>query len=366
MSALDVFSPHNPWVLESLSRVMHTETVDLIVDTELILQDRNRVSVNLTSVPLINVHHECIGSLLVFEDITREKRLKGTMTRYMAKEIVDKLLELEHGETMLGGMTQEATIMFSDIRGFTTISERLTPQETVSMLNEYFSVMVDIVFDYGGVLDKYIGDGILAVFGAPFRTGNDPDRAVKTAIDMLTALEALNCKRIANAREPLNIGIGISTDTILAGSIGSLKRMDYTVIGDGVNLASRLEGANKVYGTHILVSELTHDRLTDHYISREIDVVQLKGRTNPIAVYQILGYEEQATFPHLEEALELFHEGLISYRQREWQTGMKCFQQILQLNEHDAASRLYWERCRYFDRNPPPETWNPVWIMETK
>lgn len=366
MPAVDVFSTQNSWILESLNEVMRTETVDLTLDTELILQDGEHVSVNLTIIPLINIQHECIGSLLVFEDITREKRLKGTMTRYMAKEIVDKLLELEHGETMLGGMTQEATIMFSDIRGFTTLSERLTPQETVSMLNEYFSVMVDIIFDYGGVLDKYIGDGILAVFGAPFRTGNDPDRAVKTAIDMLTALEALNCARIANARDPLNIGIGVSTDIILAGNIGSLKRMDYTVIGDGVNLASRLEGANKVYGTHILVSEFTYDRLTDHYVSREIDVIQVKGRTEPIAVYQILGYEEQATFPHLEEALELFYDGLTSYRQRQWQTGMKRFQQILQLNEHDTASRLYLERCQYFADHPPPDNWNPVWIMETK
>ena len=131
------------------------------------------------------------------------------------------------------------------LRGFTTMSERLTPQETVSMLNDYFSVMVDIIFDYGGVLDKYICDALLAVFGAPFSTGEDPDRAVKTAIDMLAALGRFNQQRAKERKEPINIGIGISTDKILSGNIGSLKRMDYTVIGDGVNLASRLEDAIK-------------------------------------------------------------------------------------------------------------------------
>jgi adenylate cyclase len=354
----------NPWVLESIDKVMKTEMVDLTMDTGLMLSDETSVSVNLTTVPLINVHKECIGSLLVLEDITTEKRLKGTMTRYMAKEVVDKLLE--HGETILGGMTQEATIMFSDIRGFTTLSEKMTPQETVSMLNEYFSIMVDIIFNYEGVLDKYIGDAIMAVFGAPFNTGKDPDRAVKTAIDMLTALGEFNQKRIAEFKDPINIGIGISTNNILSGNIGSLKRMDYTVIGDGVNLASRLEGTNKVYGTHILVSEFTYKKLTERYVSREIDLIQVKGRTKPIGIYQILGHDEQKAFPHLSEALELFNKGLTYYRQQDWQQGIDCFGQVLALNEDDSASRLYLDRCQYFAENPPPENWDHVWRLNTK
>jgi len=363
-SATDFFSENNQWVLESIDKVMETEMVDLSMNTDLILIDGTSVSVNLTTVPLINVHKECIGSLLVLEDITREKRLKGTMTRYMAKEVVDKLLE--HGETILGGMTQEATIMFSDIRGFTTISEKISPQETVSMLNEYFSIMVDIIFNYEGVLDKYIGDAIMAVFGAPFSTGKDPDRAVKTAIDMLTALAEFNRKRIAEAKDPINIGIGISTNNILSGNIGSLKRMDYTVIGDGVNLASRLEGTNKVYGTHILVSEFTYKKLTDRYVSREIDLIQVKGRTKPIGIYQILGHDEQNAFPHLNEALELFREGLMCYRQRNWQKGIDYFSQVLALNTKDSASLLYLNRCRYFAENPPPDDWDHVWTLKTK
>jgi adenylate cyclase len=365
-SATEFFSENNSWVLESIEKVMNTEMIDLTMDTDLILTNGNSVSVNLTVVPLINVHEECIGSLLVLEDITKEKRLKGTMTRYMAKEVVDKLLEHGEGEAMLGGMTHEATIMFSDIRGFTTISEKISPQETVSLLNEYFSIMVDVIFDYEGILDKYIGDGILAVFGAPFGTGKDTDRAVKTAIGMLAALEEFNRKRSTKAKDPLNIGIGISTDNVLAGNIGSLKRMDYTVIGDGVNLASRLEGANKVYGTHILVSEFTYKKLADRYVSREIDLIQVKGRTKPIGVYQILSHDEQISFPHLEEALELFHEGLTYYRQRDWQKGIEYFRRVLTLNENDSASRLYLDRCRHFAEKPPPNDWDHVWALNTK
>ena len=364
VSAIDYFAPQNSWIPDSIERVMQAESVDLILDSSLVLDSEHSVSVNLTTVPLFDVRNEWIGSLLVIEDITQEKRLKGTMSRYMAKEVVDRLLE--HGETVLGGMTQEATIMFSDIRGFTTMSERLTPQETVSMLNDYFSVMVDIIFDYGGVLDKYIGDALLAVFGAPFSTGEDPDRAVKTAIDMLAALGRFNQQRAKERKEPINIGIGISTDKILAGNIGSLKRMDYTVIGDGVNLASRLEGANKVYGTRILVSEFTYQQLTGDYVSREIDLIRVKGRNKPIAVHHILGHDEQIANPHLKEALEMFQEGLMAYRQQDWQEGMASFQNILTFNPGDSVSRHYLERCHHFSQNPPPEDWDFVWTLKTK
>lgn len=234
------------------------------------------------------------------------------------------------------------------------------------MLNEYFSIMVDIIFKYEGVLDKYIGDAILAVFGAPFSSGDDPDRAVKTSIDMLAALDQFNRKRLEEGKEAINIGIGISTNHILAGNIGSLKRMDYTVIGDGVNLASRLEGANKMYGTHILVSEFTYEKLQDTYISREIDVIRVKGKTKPISVYQVLAESEYALFPSEEQGLALFREGLLFYRQREWEKGMKCFSQVLESHPYDTVSRLYLDRCQYFAQNPPAEDWDYVWTLTSK
>ncbi|MDM8525603.1 adenylate/guanylate cyclase domain-containing protein [Desulfococcaceae bacterium HSG8] len=357
-----IISKANPWILGKVDRVMETRRPDLSMDTDLILDDGSTVSINLTIVPLLNIQHELIGSLLVMEDITSEKRLKGTIARYMTQEVADRLME--EGEAVLGGRTQEATVMFSDIRSFTTISEKLGPQETVSLLNEYFTIMVDIIFNYKGTLDKYIGDAIMAVFGAPFSTGEDPDRAVKTAIDMLRALEQFNQQR--KSHDHISIGIGINTDEVLSGNIGSMKRMDYTVIGDGVNLAARLEGANKVYGTNILMSEFTYRDLRSSYVCREVDMVRVKGRNEPVSVYQVLDYHDAASFPHRDDVLELFHKGLCCYRLREWRGGIEKFTRALGLNKNDPVSRLYLDRCRFFKENPPPDEWDGVWVMKTK
>ena len=358
-------SKANPWILRRVEKVMRTRCPNLTMNTDLKLSDEIRVSVNLTIVPLMNVQHELIGSLLVLEDITSEKRLKGTIARYMTKEVAERLMD-EDCEAVLGGKTQEATILFSDIRSFTTISEKITPQQTVALLNEYFTIMVDIVFDYKGILDKYIGDAIMAVFGAPFSTGEDPDRAVKTSIDMLRALGAFNQERKAEAKDHIEIGIGINTKEVLSGNIGSMKRMDYTVIGDGVNLAARLESANKLYGTNILVSEFTYRELKGSYVCRETDLIQVKGKEEPVRIYQVLDYHDEASFPCRDDVLELFHKGLNAYRSREWGRGANFFSQAIQLNEADSVSHLYLERCRAFEDNPPEKDWDGVWVMQGK
>lgn len=363
-SVYDYFTGANAWILERLERVLQTGTANVTMDTTIALPSNTTVSVNFTAVPLLNSKKDMIGSMLVFENITTEKRLKTTMARYMTKEVAEKLLE--GGEDKLGGQMQEASVLFSDIRSFTSISEKWGAQETVLMLNEYFTVMVDIIFHYGGILDKYMGDAIMAVFGAPFSSGEDADRAVKTGIDMMQALRHFNQQRQQQHKEPINIGIGISTNEVLSGNIGSLKRMEYTVIGDGVNLASRLEGANKFYKSNILVSAFTYEQLQEAYFAREVDVMRVKGKSEPVAVYEILDFHDECSFPHLAKVLEIYNHGLAAYRQRRWAEGKEYFTAALALHPKDGAAQLYRERCQYFTATPPPPEWDGVWVMESK
>ncbi len=364
LKSTDFFKGTNGWIANRVTQVMISGIPDITMDTEYDLPGGKTVSINMTIVPLMNVKKESMGSMLIFEDITQEKRLKGTMARYMTKEVAEKLLET--GEAVLGGQLQEATILFSDIRSFTTISEKLGASDTVSMLNEYFSIMVDIIFKYNGILDKYIGDAILAVFGAPFSSGEDEDNAIKAAIDMMRALFEFNAKRAAEGKEPIDIGIGVNTDYVISGNIGSMKRMDYTVIGDGVNLASRLEGANKYYHSKILISEFTKGRLRGNYLFREVDRIKVKGKHQPVSVYEVLDFHNEQSFPHLLEAIDYFGEGLELYKSRKWAESMKKFEEVLSLNSHDGLSGIYIERCRYFIDNPPDERWDDVWVMKSK
>ena len=266
-SAADLFHDENTWIKDSLAKVIETGEVDIIMDNDMTV-DAETVSVNLTTVPLIDTSEQPIGFMLVFEDITSEKRVKGTMARYMSKDVLDQVLE--SGESILGGRAQEVSILFSDIRSFTSISERIGACETVLMLNEYFSEMVDIIFGHRGILDKYIGDAIMAVFGTPFTSPEDADNAVKVANDMMGTLRRFNQERSDRGQDMVHIGIGLNTGEVVAGNIGSPKRMDYTVIGDGVNLAARLEAATKYYGAAVIMSEFTVARIKSAGLIREL------------------------------------------------------------------------------------------------
>ena len=302
--------------------------------------------------------------MLVLEDISNEKRVRSTMARYMSKEVADQLLAA--GEEELGGKDQKVSILFSDVRGFTTISEALGARETVSMLNEYFTEMVDVIFDHGGILDKYIGDAIMALFGAPFASPEDADNALLVANEMMIELAALNAKRTKEGKRPLDIGVGISTGDVVVGNIGSTKRMEYTVIGDSVNLASRLEGATKYYAAKILLSEFTVADLRRPALLREIDLLKVKGKDKPVAVYESLGYREGELANGLGRMLEAYNEGIAAYRAREWEKGMEAFQAALAAMPDDGPSALYLERCRIYAKSPPLINWNGVWVLTEK
>ena len=362
--APEFFTQQNAWIEEKIAKVVATDKPEVTMDTEVTLNERDKVSVNLTAVPLKGAKGEKFGTMLVFEDITSEKRVKSTMSRYMAKELAEKLIA--SGGEALGGVCQTASVLFSDIRSFTSLSEALGPQETVAMLNEYFTVMVDCVFREGGILDKFIGDAMMALFGVPFKKEDDADRAVKTGVAMLRELKALNDRRTAAGKRQIHIGIGINTDEVVSGNIGSMKRMDYTAIGDGVNLASRLESSCKTYGASLIISEFTKESLSLDFKMREIDKVVVKGKTEPVAIFEVLEQYDEDTFPNVSEVIQVFNQALKSYRLQDWQGGLKAFQDVLQLNPNDLLSQMYISRCQHFLANPPGEDWNGVWVMTTK
>ncbi len=359
----EFFGGANAWVVEKLKKVAESGEQQTTMDAPLVIGEET-LSVNLTVQPLWNIDQKRIGSMMVIEDISSEKRLKSTMSRYMDPGIADKLVA--SGAEMLGGQNVEATIMFSDIRGFTTLTEQLGAQGTVALLNEYFTLMVDCIQNEEGMLDKFIGDAIMAAFGIPVGHEDDADRAVRAAIAMIKTLEIWNKQRQAEGKLPVNIGIGLNTDNVVSGNIGSRKRMDYTIIGDGVNLASRLESACKQYGAKILVSEFTVNKLQGTYRKREIDRVVVKGKTEPVGVYEILAYHTAESFPGIGEVLGLFKDGLSAYRHRKWDAAIKVFRECLAINPNDRPSHLYIERAEHLKANPPPDDWAGVWVMDSK
>jgi adenylate cyclase len=360
----EIFPGRNSWVAKSLEKVQASGSTDITVDTDLLIEGHEAVSVNMATVQLTNLRNEPIGYMLMMEDITREKRLRNTMSRYMSKTVVDQLLE--SGEVELGGTGRDVSVLFSDIRGFTSISERLGAKETVALLNEYFTDMVDIVFAHNGVLDKYIGDMIMAVFGSVLQTDDDASNAVMVGNRMLTALHQLNRRRAGRGDEAIRIGVGISTGNVVAGNIGSLKRMEYTVVGDRVNLAERLESANKFYGTSILMCDATWEAVRHLAAAREIDLIRVRGREMPVAIYEAIGHHSEDSFPHREDALAAFNAGLLHYRQRDWTAAEKSFATALAANPLDGPSRIYIERCQIYRNMPPHASWDGVWTMPHK
>lgn len=360
----DVFEARNPWICKKIAELdadKRGETIT-VMDASF-AQAEDSKSVNATFMPLLSHEGARLGSMIMIEDISSEKRMKSTMSRYMDPTLAEQLMD--GGEELLGGKSTQATVLFSDVRSFTTITEQLGAQGTVAMLNEYFTLMVDCITDEGGMLDKFIGDALMAGFGIPIAHDDDEDRAVRAGINMITVLWDWNAKREAQGKLPIDMGLGINTDNIVSGNIGSPKRMDYTMIGDGVNLAARLESACKQYSARILISEFTHARLKGTYRARNVDRVVVKGKTEPVGVYEILDYHSEASFPNLMDTVNYFNEGVRHYGQGNWGDAVRNFGEALKANPADSLSQTYIERCEHLKANPPAD-WEGVWVMTSK
>lgn len=357
----DFFKGKNEWIIEKLTKV---EGIDFIADATLEFSGET-ISLNLTVMPLVGKENESLGTLLLLEDISNEKRMKSTMSRYMDPDLANQLLEGGEGDDVLGGKESIGTVLFSDIRSFTTLTESLGAVGTVSFLNEYFTFMVDCIQEEGGMLDKFIGDAIMAIFGTPLPHEDDPDRGVRAAIKMMEALNEFNLKRKQKGMPPVDHGMGLNTDQIVSGNIGSPKRMDYTVIGDGVNLAARVESSCKRYGAHILMSEYTYDALKATYRTRPVDMVIVKGKTVPVKIYEVLDYHTEESFPNMIEALEMFNNGMDYYNRGCWDDAIKQFKKAQKANPDDKLSKMYVERCEILKKQDPKD-WDGVWVAKSK
>ncbi|MDP6389088.1 MAG: GAF domain-containing protein [Alphaproteobacteria bacterium] len=360
--AKEFFTGKNAWVMEWVNRVEEEGETEYAADAELEFGEE-QLSVNVTIMPLLSSEDDKLGSMIMIEDISSEKRMKSTMSRYMDPGLADQLME--GGEDILGGQSTTATILFSDVRGFTTITEELGAKGTVQLLNDYFTIMVDCITREEGMLDKFIGDAIMAAFGVPVSHDDDEDRAMRAAVAMITELWEWNKERESNGQMPVDMGIGLNTDNVVSGNIGSPKRMDYTMIGDGVNLAARLESACKQYAARILISENTYTKLRGTFRAREVDRVVVKGKTEAVAVYEVLDYHNEETFPNVMEVLNHFKDGLEKYRGGKWDPATKAFKEALKLNPGDFVSTMYIERCAQLKADPPKK-WDGVWVMTSK
>lgn len=358
-----LIAEENAWLKSAMEAVRSTGRPETILDVDLVIprdEENATVSVNAGVVQLRDARDREQGFLLVLEDLSREKRVLGTMARYMSKEVADRVLEEE--SEVLGGVLQKVTVLFADIRGFTAISERIGPQETVRLLNQYFTIMAEVIHEHEGVLDKYIGDALMALFGAPFASEDDADRGVRAAQAMIEGLEEFNRTLVDQGQEPIGIGIGVNTDDVVLGNIGSPRRMDFTVIGDGVNLASRLEAANKVYGTRILASESTLQNLQQEHPVREVDQLRVKGKERPVTLFEVFTEDSNLSKGTLAE----YREGLECYRARCWKKALQHFKRVLEAVPGDSVAELYIGRCRHFETEPPGEEWDGVWTMTHK
>ncbi|MGF2035843.1 MAG: GAF domain-containing protein [Nostoc sp. CmiVER01] len=323
-------------------------------------------STNLTVNPLTNPEGGVRGGLVVLEDISQEKRMKTTMSRYLTPHVAEQVMALGEDALMVGER-KEVTILFSDIRGYTTLTENLGAAEVVLLLNQYFETMVEAVFNHEGTLDKFIGDALMAVFGAPLPlTENHAWRAVQSALDMRQRLEEFNQRRIIQAQPQIHIGIGISSGDVVSGNIGSRKRMDYTVIGDGVNLSSRLEAVTKDYGCDIILSEFTYQLCSDRIWVRQLDKIRVKGKHQAVNIYELIGDRTIPLDANTQEFLFQYHTGRSAYLSRNFSQAIACFEAAKFIQPQDQAVDIHLERARTYQQTPPPESWDGIWTMLTK
>jgi adenylate cyclase len=348
------------FVLESVGVLILV--VEALVVAIVVVVLFSRFSIVMPAIsPLSGIVVAYFASTAYYYVTERKQRLliKTMFSTYVNPRVVDELIA--HPEKLkLGGERKELTVLFCDLKDFTTLSEKLPSEHLVSLLNEYFSEMSDIVLRNEGTLDKFFGDAIVAFWGAPLPQDDHALRACMSALDMQQRLAAIRQQWKNEGKPELYARIGINTGEMVVGNMGGTGKYDYTVIGDGVNIASRLEGANKVYRTGIMVSESTYSLVKHRIVGRELDLIAVKGRSEPLRTYELLQRYDGTLDPSLEQFLELYSAGLHYYRSRRWNEACEKFRAALALRPNDYPTHLHLERAESFRLNPPPPEWNGV------
>jgi adenylate cyclase len=306
----------------------------------------------------------------VYQYLTERQQkalIKNVFSHYISSAVVNELVANPE-KAKLGGDRRELTVFFSDIANFTTISEQFTnkPERLVELLNEYLDEMTPIILKHGGTLDKYEGDAIMAFWGAPIPQRDHALRTCLASLEMQKRLAQLRPHWKKAGKPELEVRIGINTGIMIVGNMGGRDRFDYTVIGDSVNLASRLEGANKQYGSNIMISDFTYQHVKTVVTVRELDLIQVKGKSEPVKVWELMGMADLAMTNDQRQSVELYHEGLKLYRARSWEEAIAYFQQAKRLDPTCHVAEIYEQRASLYQLNPPPAEWNGVFVMTIK
>ena len=345
---------NNPWLVPEITAVAQSGRPKNLLDADLTTVRGEVISANLSIVPLMGEEGQA-GLLVIVEDISEGKRVQSAMRRFVTQEVVDRIIGRE--DELLFGAACQASVLFADIRNFTTLAEKLNPRDTVDMLNEIFTELFEAVAGNDGVLDKFIGDAIMAVYGAPLSSGRDPVNAVESAVAMIGMIEAINQRARLRGMAEVRLGVGVSSGEVVAGTIGSPKRMDYTVIGDPVNLASRLEGITKVYKVGVVICEDTARAVDGKHRLRELDLIKVRGRSRPERIFQVLTGEA----PLSQAALDAYAHGRGALAAGRWPDAVAAFEAALAAAPDDGPAALMLARARILAQTPPESGWDGVW-----
>ena len=309
-------------------------------------------------------NYAAITSLRMIREERAKRNIRKSFSQYLSPGVIELIEKDPEKYIRPGGESKELTVLFSDIRGFTTISEGLTPDQLVQLLNEYLGQMTEIVFATDGTLDKYIGDAIMAFWGSPYPQEDHASRSCACALRMAGGLAKLNGKWQAAGRPPIAIGIGLNTGLVNVGNMGSARRLSWTVMGDNVNLASRLEGITKQYHVQIVISEATYRQVSSQFVCRELDKIRVKGKNRPVNIYELMDVAAEKS--KYEKLLEQFDRAMAAYRSQNWREAAALFTDVLLKFPDDGPSQVFLERALEFSQSAPEGEWDGVYVMKTK